>query len=108
MAVTLLWLLCPLLTSDEKQGKQQINYVLKKLTSHCTGCRVADWITLQFERQVTGRHLTLVKQFEKADQSCHTVLLMMLDARGDDTKEFLITPVWTFPGEPYKVGGPAS
>lgn len=61
-----------------KAENTEINCVLKKLTSHCTGCRVADWIILQFERQVTGRHLTLVKQFEKADQSCHTVLLMIL------------------------------
>lgn len=78
-----------------------INYVFKEQTGHCTGCCVADWSILQFEHQVTGRHLTLVKYFEKSDQSCHFVLLTILaNARGqrgsssavdDDTKELLIT-----------------
>lgn len=101
MEVTLLSLLCPLLASGGRQGKQQINCVFKEQTGHCTGCCVADWIILQFEHQVTGRHLTLVKHFEKSDQSCHIVLLTILAnarcQRGsssvveDDTKELLIT-----------------
>lgn len=95
-------------------SKRQINYVFKEQTGHCPSCCVADWIILQFEHQVTGRHLTLVKYFEKSDQSCHIVLLTILAKarcqRGsssvveDDTKELLITLC----GEPYKVGGPAS
>lgn len=49
-----LWL-CPLLASDGRQGKMK--YVLGKLTRHCTDCCGAAWIILQFEHEMTERHL---------------------------------------------------